>query len=48
MIESEGGVYFTDSVIVAAQFACYKDTYDVSKPQPTTVYVLGEEMHSFD
>ncbi|KAF8164327.1 hypothetical protein BJ912DRAFT_1004424 [Pholiota molesta] len=38
--KSEGGVYFTDSVIVAAQFACYKDTYDASKAQPTTVHVL--------
>jgi len=38
--KSEGGAYFTDSVIVAAQFACYKDTYDPSLPQPASVHVL--------
>lgn len=48
LTESEGGAYFTDSVVVAAQFACYKDTYDPSIAQPTTVHVLGEETCSFE
>jgi len=38
---SDGGAYFTDSLISAAQFACYKDAFDPSLKLPTTVYVLA-------
>jgi len=37
---SDGGAYFTDSLIAAAQFSCYKDAYDPHMKLPTTVYVL--------
>jgi len=37
---SDGGAYFTDSIIAAAQFSCYKDAYDPSLKLPATVYVL--------
>jgi len=36
---SDGGAYFTDSVVAAAQFSCYKDAHDPTLV-PATVHVL--------
>jgi len=36
---ADGGAYFTDSVIAAAQYACHRDAYAKS-PTPTNAYVL--------
>jgi len=38
---SDGGAYFTDSLISAAQFSCYNNKYDPTLKLPTTVYVLA-------
>jgi len=36
---ADGGAYFTDSVIAAAQYACHRDEYQHS-PTPADAYVL--------
>ncbi|KJA24281.1 hypothetical protein HYPSUDRAFT_53878 [Hypholoma sublateritium FD-334 SS-4] len=38
---ADGGAYFTDSLVAAAQYACYSTKYDTTMALPDIVYVAS-------